>query len=221
VTFTAAQVRAIRQQKQTATLVPRSVPVRAGVVRVLRRCELTAALGRRPAPRGPARAVLAFVEARLDLDPAVEVVSDVGPDGERTAVLLTVLAVTDLTLDGLTLAHARWCGFRTTAQLRAWWTLEHPRVLEARLVRFELGDTRDRPVLLAAGWPDYTVDPERAMRGEPEPVSGRVQARQAADAGQRRARLQSDRARAIATVPASARLAAIERGTVAQPDSPA
>jgi hypothetical protein len=220
-TFTAQQIRAIRQGRMTATLVPQAKRVRAGAVRVLRRCELTAALGRRPAPRGRPGAVLAFVEARLDLDPAVEVVCDMLPDGERVPVLLTILAVTDVTLDALTLWQARWCGFRTAAALRAWWTLEHPRVLEARLVRFGLGDLRDAPVLISAGWPDYTYDPARAMRGEPEPVSGRAQARLAADAGQRRARFRSDRARELAASTASERLAAVQRGTVVQPDTPA
>ncbi|MGD0386401.1 MAG: hypothetical protein ABSB73_09730 [Solirubrobacteraceae bacterium] len=137
--FTAAQVRAVRQGRMSATLVPRSERVRAGSVRVLRRCELTAALARRPAPRGRPGAVLAWIGARLDLDPAVEVVCDTTPDGERVPVLLTVLAIADVELDGVTLVHARACGWRTTGQLRAAWTLEHPQSPRARLVSFAVG----------------------------------------------------------------------------------
>jgi hypothetical protein len=215
VIFTAAQVRAIRQHKQTAALMPRGEPVRTGSVRVLRRCEVTARVARRPAPRGAARDVLAWIEARLDLDPTVEIVSDVGLDGERVAVPLTILAVQDVAIDGLTLADARACGWRTTGQLRAAWRLEHPQSVRARLVSFALGDLRDAPVLLSRGWPDYTRDPSRAMFAEPEPVDRREQTRLGADARQRYLALQAGWARERAALTMSERLAAIRRGTVA------
>jgi hypothetical protein len=219
--FTAAQIRAIRQGKQTATLAPTTERARAGSVRVLRRCDVTAQMARRPARAGPARDVLAFVDARLDLDPTVEVVCDTSRDGDRVPVLVTVLAVQDVDVGALTLQMARACGWRTSGQLRAAWAFEHPRMTRARLVSFALGDTRDAPVLISAGWPDYTHDPGRAMRGEPEPVSRGEHARLAADAQQRFARFQADRGRAAASASVSERLQAIQAGTVAQPDLPA
>lgn len=212
--FTPAQVKAIRQGKQTAVLVPGSERVRAGSVRLLRRCEVSAATARHPAGVPTVREVSVWIEERLDLDPTVEVVCDTLPDGERVAVLLTVLAVEDLALEALTLGHARACGWRTTGELRAAWRSEHPRMELARLVFFALGDLRDAPVLISKGWPDYTVDPSRAMRSEPEPVSRGEQRRFAADARQRYLRLQADRARGLAQSSAAARLAAIQRGTV-------
>jgi hypothetical protein len=216
--FTGQQIRAIRQGRITATLAPQAERARAGSVRVLRRCEVTASIARRPGRSGSARDVLAFVDARLDLDPTVEVMCDTTPDGDRVPVLLTVLAVRDVEVDELTLASARACGCRTTAQLRVWWLSEHPRTTRARLVSFALGDLRDAPVLLSKGWPDYTHDPSRAMRGEPEPVSRGDHARLAADAQQRFVRFQSDRARAAASAGVSERLAAIQAGTVARSD---
>jgi len=202
----------------TAVLAPCSERgLRAGSVRLLRRCEMTAAMSRRPAGAGPARDVLHYIECRLDLDPTVEIVCDTAPDGEQIAVLLTVLAVQDVTLDALTLANARACGCRTIAALRAAWFSEHPRMAQARLVWFALGDLRDAPRLLARGWPDYTWDPSRAMFAEPEPVGHGEHARLAADARQRYLRHQADLARDLAACSASARLAAIQAGTVARP----
>lgn len=37
-------------------------------------------------------------------------------------------------------------------------------------VAFTPGDTRPEDLYIAAGWPDYTSDPFRAMRGESQPV---------------------------------------------------
>jgi hypothetical protein len=209
--FTPQQIRAIRQRKQTAVLAPRTERIRAGSVRVLRRCEVTAAIARRPARSGPSREVSAWIEARLDLDPAVETVCDITPDGEIVAVVFTVLAVEDVALEALTLGHARACGFRTAGECRAAWLAEHPRSDRVRLVFFALGDVRDQPLLLSKGWPDYTIDPSRAMRGEPEPVSRGEQMRLAGDARQRYLRFQADRGSA------AQRLAAIQRGALAAP----
>jgi hypothetical protein len=115
----------------------------------------------------------------------------------------------------VTLVHARACGWRTTGQLRAAWTLEHPQSPRARLVSFAVGDVRDTPLLVSAGWPDYTRDPGRAMFAEPEPVDRREQTRLAGDARQRYLALQAGWAREQAALTMAQRLAAIQRGTVA------
>ncbi len=218
--FTAAQVRAIREGKMTGTLTTCSENLRVGSVRLLRRCDVTAAIARRPSGRPTRREVSAYIDARLDLDP-VEIVCDVLPDGERRAVVFTVLAVQDLEVATLTLRDVRPCGCQTTNDLRylrAGWRCEHPRSELARLVGFALGDWRDRPpLLISAYWPDYTRDPSRAMFDEPEPISRREQSLLAADAQQRFARHQADRSRAQMASTASERLAAIQRGAVVRP----
>jgi hypothetical protein len=208
--FTVSQVRAIREGKATAALVPISEPVRTGSLRLLRRCEVTAWTRRRPAAAGPAREVLSYIEARLDLDPTVEIVSDTAPNGDRTAVVLTVLAVRDLEVVTLGFPEARACGLRTPAALQASWRRDHPRADFARFVRFTLGDVRDVPRFVSAGWPDYTSDPSRAMLGEPEAISPRDTAIFAAMNGQSYLRGRADLAAKLSTRRLSQRLAAIE-----------
>ena len=190
--FSALEVARIRQGRMTAVLAPVSERVRAGSVRLLRRRGVSTELPAAPAATGPAREVLAYIEARLDLTETVEPVCDVAANGDRTVVLLTVLAIRDLEPAELTLANARACGCRTLAELQAAWSSAHPRMSHARLVWFALGDLRDAPLLIARGWPDYTHDPGRAMFAEPEPVSPQEHARQASDARQRYARFQAD-----------------------------
>jgi hypothetical protein len=219
--FSSTQVKAIRQGKQTAVLAPQTERVRAGSVRLLRRRGVPAEMELAPAVSGPAREVLAHIEARLDLEETVTVVCDTSLGGEQIAVLFTVLAVEDASIDALTLQTARACGCRTIDELRAAWAQGHPRSDVARLVFFALGDLRDAPLLIGRGWPDYTHDPSRAMFAEPEPVSPGEHARQAAGAQQRHARFRSDQAAELAQSTVSERLAAIQRGTVAQADTPA
>jgi hypothetical protein len=204
--FTPAQIRAIRLGKMTAVLVPVSERMRAGSVRVLRRRMVDGP----PAKRGPAGDVLAYIEARLDLLEAVQVVVNPQPEGEPIPALITIKAVRDLPVEELTAVEAVRCGAWTVAGLRASWAAEHPRSYLVRLVVFELGDTRDGHLLIAAGWPDYTYDPSRAMFGEPEPVSRGEQARLASDAQQRYLRLQADKARDAARSALSERLEAIQ-----------
>ncbi len=199
----------------TAVLAPVSERVRAGSVRLLRRRGVSTELAAAPAATGPAREVLAYIEARLDLTETVEPVCDVAANGDRTVVLLTVLAIRDLEPAELTLANARACGCRTLAELQGAWSSAHPRTALARLIWFGLGDLRDAPLLIAAGWPDYTHDPSRAMFAEPEPVSPSEQARYAVDARQRYLRSQADLAERLAASSVSERLGAIQAGTVA------
>jgi hypothetical protein len=217
--FTAQQIRAIRQGRMIAVLAPQAERVRAGSVRLLRRRGVPAGMELAPAAAGRPRDVLAHIEARLDVVETVTVVCDTTPDGEQIAVVLTVLAVEDVELDAVTLHNARACGWRTTGELRAAWASQHPRMRSARLVWFALGDLRDAPLLIGRGWPDYTHDPSRAMFAEPEPVSPGEYRRQATDAQQRYLRLQADRERQLAQSSVSERLAAIQRGTVATPDT--
>jgi hypothetical protein len=115
VIFTVEQVRAIRDGKATAALVPTSERIRTGSLRLLRRCEVTARMRRRPALVGPPREVLAYIEARLDLDPTVETISDTMPNGDRIAVVLTVLAIRDLEVVTLGFPEARACGLALRA----------------------------------------------------------------------------------------------------------
>ena len=191
----------------TAVLAPVSERVRPGSVRLLRRYGVSTELPAAPAGTGPARDVLAFIEARLDLTETIEVVCDVAANGDRTEVLLTVLAIADLQPGELTLANARACGCRTLAELQGAWSSAHPRMALVRLIWFGLGDLRDAPLLIARGWPDYTLDRSRAMFAEPEPVSPSEHARQASDARQRYLRHQADLARAAAQSSLPERLA--------------
>ena len=191
--FSTSQCRSIRQHRMHAVLVPTSERVQAGRVRLLRR-RATPDEDGHPRPG--------------------ETVTDTTPDGERVAVVFTILAVRDLELAELTLQIARACAFRTTVGLIEAWRAEHPRSPLARLVSFELGDLRDRPRFLSRGWPDYTNDPSRAMWGEPEPVSHAQLRASSADAHQLYLRHQADRARELAQSSASDRLTAILAGTV-------
>jgi hypothetical protein len=154
----------------TAVLVPVSDRLRVGSVRVLRR-RAAPVMAEAPAATGAALEVLSFIEVRLDLAEVVEAVCDVRPDGERVPVLLTMLKLEDLALEDLSLANARACACLTTSELLAGWRVLHPRMWHARLVSFGVGDLRDVPRLVSVGWPDYTSDPSRAMRGEPEAIS--------------------------------------------------
>ncbi|MGO9903466.1 MAG: hypothetical protein ACLP0J_28145 [Solirubrobacteraceae bacterium] len=214
--FTRDQVKAIRARRVTAVLAPCSERVAVGSVRLLRRCDVTAALARRPAGHPTAREVSAWIEARLDLDRAVEVVCDTAPDGERVAVCFTVLALADVDVEAVSLQAARACGSWTVAGLALAWAAEHPQMPRARLIWFALGDLRDAPLLVSRGWPDYTADPSRAMFAEPEPVGHAEQFRQAADARHRYLRSQADRQQDAAAGSIAERLAAIQRGTVSR-----
>lgn len=92
------------------------------------------------------------------------------------------VTVTDVHLERLgdiSLDDARREGFKTREEFFAYWEQLYGRVnldLQVWVVEFVKGDVTDRPRLLAArpGAPhgDYVEDPARAMRGEPEAVSG-------------------------------------------------
>lgn len=189
--FSVEQVRGIRGAKITATLVPVSERIRVGSTRLLRRRVPVSDDGEQPS--------------------RVEVVVDRKPDGEETAVVLTVLDLRDVEIAALSFVEARPCGARTPAVLRDQWHELYPRAELARLVTFALGDLRDVPRLVAAGWPDFTADPSRAMRGEPEAISAADTAWYGSYARQQHEARRATLAGKLAAAPASDRLAAIVR----------
>lgn len=184
----------------TATLVPVTERIRVGGVRVLRR--------RVPAPR------LRFSDGSSvkSVRPGrVEVVEEQLPGGDRVAVAVTVLLVLDVDVAELDFAQAKACGYRTVEGLRAAWLAEHRRAPLARLVRFALGDLRDVPRLVSAGWPDYTSDASRAMPGEPEAISAEDLAWYGSYSWQEHAARRARLAGGLAGRPAAERLAEIQR----------
>ena len=96
---------------------------------------------------------------------------------------ITVLAISEQFMAELTLKDARRCGYRSTAE---YWD-DHPSSLNTVLntlvdvVDFDLGDTTDKPRLLAArsGRGDYVTSTARAMHGSGEEVSADIQDRYA------------------------------------------
>lgn len=142
----------------------------------------------------------------------VETVATAAFDGDESPVRLTVLDVRDATLDELTLADARACGFRTRAALIADWKSQHPRTPYVRLVRFMVGDLRDAPRLLSASLArrNYTASPRLAADGEPEALSKEQLAAITTAARQRDLARQAEREAAVAAQPLAIRLAAIE-----------
>lgn len=61
---------------------------------------------------------------------------------------------------------AKCCGYRTVTGLREWWVGKHPRSPLARLVRFQVGDVRDRDRFLqryVSQGGDYTFSHSRAI----------------------------------------------------------
>jgi hypothetical protein len=202
--FTTEQVRSIKQGKTTGALVPISDRVAANRLRWLRRRNTPDENGQPPARPS-------------------EIVQETLPDGERIAVVLTILAVRNVEVALVTFADARACGFKTPSELREHWHDQHPRTLLARLVRFAVGDLRDSPRLLAptGSGQDYTCDVNRAMGGTADPGEGltREQLRALSmDAQQRWLADQARTAKRLADQSVSGRLAAIQCGTVATTD---
>jgi hypothetical protein len=147
VIFSRDQAALVRQGKLTAALVPTSQQIKADRTRPLRRRFM-----------------------RHDADGAeqgetVQTVEDISPEGDRKPVVLTITSVTETHLDNLTLSDAKACGFQTLTGLKDAWRSKHPRTLVVKVVRFQLGDIRDRDRFLnwtgrAGG--DYTGNRHRA-----------------------------------------------------------
>lgn len=150
--FSRDQAAAIRAGKLTATIVPCSSAVKPGRLRPLRR---------------------RYLRHDEDGNPtgyAVETVADTTPDGDRRPVMLTILMVDETQLDMLTLGDAKACGYQTRDGLITTWRQQHPRTDSVKLVRFVVGDVRDRDRYLAwTGQPggDYTANPRRALDDAP------------------------------------------------------
>lgn len=72
-----------------------------------------------------------------------------GEGEDRAPVLLTILTVSMIQLPTLSLQQAQWCGYKTVIGCQTAWDADHPGVELAQLVRFALGDLRDRDRYLA------------------------------------------------------------------------
>jgi hypothetical protein len=97
---------------------------------------------------------------------ATEVVADVSPEGDRKSVVLTVLSVNELHLDDLTQQDAEACGFRTLPGMKDNWRQHHRGAEMVKIVRFAVGDLRDRDRYLSRpsrSGGDYTSDRHRAI----------------------------------------------------------
>lgn len=144
--FSRDEVAAIRSGKQTATLTPTTSNLKAGSIRRLRR---------RYTPHD---------QDGNPLNPITETVCDL-IDGDRKPIVITILATTDLNLTDLKQADATACGYKTLTGLKDAWKQRHRNTDTAKLVRFAIGDLRDRDQFLNwSGRPggDYTTVSARA-----------------------------------------------------------
>lgn len=135
--FTRYQAAQIRAGKITAGVVLGGEPITVGRLRALRR-------------------------HLLDDRTRDEVVTDAGAE-----VVLTIITVRDTIVEDVRGAEARACGYKNPTALRETWVALHPRARELKVVRFDLGDTRERRDRYLA-WTgraggDYTSNPKRAM----------------------------------------------------------
>lgn len=134
--------------------------------------------------------------------------------GKKANLHITVIEDPRLErLDAICLRDAQKEGFRTTQHFKAWWTTRYGG-FDGRtpvwVVSFELGDTTDKPRLLAAhpggAHGDYTTVSALALPNSAEEVSDRYQARYAKSADEsRKTGLSDQRERLLAAV-ASIRL---------------
>lgn len=223
--FTVLQAAAVRQGRMSGLLVPRSDAARPGQVRALRRRVQIGQRERAPARRGRPVDVLFWIDLHLDDRVYIDRVTVRPSAGEGPLpVLLTILAVRDLELAALTLDDARVCGYRTLGGLRDSWLAQHPRTVDVRLVRFALGDLRDRPRFLTStrqmrwapgkrgGQPrgDFTTNPMLAI-DDAEVLTAAQYGALAAMNGQRHAGRQAAQSQVLAQLTAAQRMEAIER----------
>jgi hypothetical protein len=101
--------------------------------------------------------------------------------GKPTSFPITITETRRAPVAEITFKEARREGFRTREEFIAYWTELYGDFnpdQEVWVISFVKGDATDRPHLLAArsgtSMGDYTDNPSRAMKGEPEAVSGRV-----------------------------------------------
>lgn len=168
--FTRDETALIRQGKITGAVIPASEPITAGRLRNLR------------------RRYVRHDEDGNAIGEATATVTDTNADGERRPVVLTILSIVEQDLaEPIHLDIARACGYRSAAELREEFSARYPRTTRVKLVRFLVGDTRDRDRYLnwtgrAGG--DYTLNPRRAMDDAPA-LTEEQQARMTAEAHKR------------------------------------
>lgn len=101
-----------------------------------------------------------------ELDSVSGIVYDTQSDQPDQPIQLTIQAVhKDAPVDELTQLDAHACGYKTAAGLQDAWKQQHPRTQTVHIIRFSVGDLRDRGRYIAwtgrAGG-DYTTNPRRA-----------------------------------------------------------
>lgn len=140
--FTKDQTALILAGKQTATLIPLADTVKLGATRILRQRTMRHdedgnELGWRNVPvLAPADPETGDRVSRV-ITITEAVVSDVDPPETDT----NTYRLTDTDIEN--------CGHRTLQSLKDWWLEQSPGLTVCRLVKFNNGDTRDLPRLLA------------------------------------------------------------------------
>ena len=128
--------------------------------------------------------------------------------GKPGTIQITITEVREERLGDLSLRDAKREGFRTTQDFIDYWRGLYGSYDAEQMVwviSFVKGDATDTPRLLAArpGGPggDYTANPARAAKGEPEAISVRLQERYAREGEERdKSRLGELRSRALAAI---------------------
>lgn len=172
--------------------------VRAGKITAI----LVAAPRRRRAPRANTTQAL-WRRYRILDDEGVVIGHKSGvvyetPEGEaaRPAKVTIRDVQTKTPLDKLTDADARSCGYETADALRDAWKQKHPRTPLVHVVRFTLGDVRDRDQFLQYGGlagGDYTMSPSRALDSDAPIVPASELARYTKQNGERYAKQRKDK----------------------------
>lgn len=146
--FTREQVALVRAGRITATIIPATrTPPRPDTIQPLWRRHTR------------------HDENNTPIDTISEIVYDVQGDRPDEPIRLTIQAVKTTGIEFVDQSDAHACGYKTANALRDAWLAEHPRTFMIRVVRFTVGDLRDKGRWI--GWTgraggDYTTNPRRA-----------------------------------------------------------
>jgi hypothetical protein len=205
--FSVVQVAGVQQRKVTCAVVPRSDCPKvkrhaSGWVEIVH----------------PVRSVTCeYVERDGDGDPTGKILQ------RRLPWVITVTRIEPkVWVDEINEKTARECGYGSPAALRAEWGRRHRHQDLASLVRFELGDTRDRSLYMTSsdfyrwdigdghgGTGDYTSSPTRSLDGAPV-LTGEEYETLGVAARQRDQRRRADAAKRIGTETLAQRVARLE-----------
>lgn len=163
--FSKDQAAQILAGKQSATLLPPGRNIRPGTVRALR------------------RRVMRHDQDGNELGWETSTVEQ-GDGEDRLPVKITIVSADVIQLDAITVQRAQWCGHRTISGCRTAFEAAHPQHGCALLVRFALGDLRDRDRYLARGT-GYTHSPHLALMPDAPAVPADVQRRLTIEAHKR------------------------------------